>query len=344
MGQPMSAMPAEQSIFNEKAPSDVLPIRTKESSHGFSRSMGFAWGVSSMQGWRERMEDAHVAIPHMPHMQDMALFGVMDGHGGEQVARFCERHLPAEIARHSGSGDPSAALVRSFLEMDRMLAQPATRDELQRLTNGPRGPPNQVHPDFVGCTANMLCLRPDSYVVANAGDCRAVLCRNGRAVDLSEDHKPNLPKELSRIKKAGGFITEQRAGSQSIHRVNGDLSLSRAIGDLRFKQNPCLSPQDQLITSAPDVRTTERHPKDEFIIIACDGVWDVLTSQQVVDHVRPHMNEFLRGSLRPSAIPEGVLDRCLSPDLAQTCGLGGDNMTMMIIAFTGPPTTSPARL
>jgi len=297
-----------------------------------------------MQGWRENMEDAHICIPHLQHRNDMALFGVMDGHGGEQVARFCKHHLPGEIDRQSTRGDLSASLVASFLQMDRMLANPRYRDELNQLTRDQWSSPSSCQPDSVGCAANICCVQPNGYVVANTGDCRAVLCRNGQAVDLSQDHKPNHPNELSRIRNAGGFLVERGVGDHKVYRVNGDLSLSRAIGDLKYKQNAYLSPHDQLITATPDVRTVQRHHNDEFIVIACDGIWDVLTSQQVVDHVRMHMSELRSGRMRPSAITEEVLDRCLSPDLEKTAGLGGDNMTMMVIFFVQAPDKSPARL
>merc|ERR1719499_1030842 len=195
-------------------------------------------------------------------------------------------------------------------------------------------------PQFMGCTAVVCCIRKDTITVANAGDCRAVLCRTGRAIDLSEDHKPQLPSECARIRRAGGCIMEQRCLAGALYRVNGDLSLSRAIGDLRYKQNSRLSPQDQIICSTPDIRSFTRKPEDEFLLLACDGVWDVLSSQQAVDLVRPFISGMLDGTLRPSAVAEELLDICISPDLTRTHGIGGDNMTLMIIAFrngvTGP--------
>lgn len=327
------------------------PVIDKESGDGWSKELGVVWGYSGMQGWRNRMEDAHLATGSLASAAaqptvwgqdvgwgDTALFGVMDGHGGEQVANWCERYLPLEIAR-GPSDDPSRAVTDAFFRMDEMLSDPANLDELQTFSKGMM---SSVNPDYVGCTAVVCCLRRDSIIVGNAGDSRAVLCRNGKAIDMSEDHKPNMPSERARIKRAGGAILEQHIGPHTHYRVNGNLNLSRSIGDLAYKQNASLRPQDQMICCTPDIRTFRRSPSDEFMIIACDGIWDVLSSQDAVDYVRPRLGNLFdlerrfgdRG-IRMSSIVEGCLDHCLSPDLAQTAGLGGDNMTMVVVAFVG---------
>jgi len=320
-----------------------------------------------MQGWRDRMEDAHLAVPSLSSSVsarkmgyrdqgwgDTAVFAVMDGHGGENVAHFCARHLPEEVARGS-SQDVKRALRDAFHRMDEMLADPANLDELNSLSNDPSPKAfkkwQHVNPECIGCTAVVCCVRRDSIVVANAGDSRAVLCRNGEAVDMSEDHKPNLPSERARIRRAGGSIMEQRFGSHTQYRVNGNLNLSRSIGDLGYKQNVYLRPQDQIICSTPDVKHFRRQAGDEFLVLACDGVWDVLSSQEVVDYIRPQLGGLFDSEsiydeppVRLSSIVEGLLDRCLSPDLAQTCGLGGDNMTMVLVVLAENPSSLPGDL
>lgn len=83
--------------------------------------------------------------------------------------------------------------------------------------------------------------------MANAGDCRAVLCRaGGKTEALSIDHKPMQERESSRIVKAGGFVNQ-------FGRVNGNLNLSRSIGDLKYKQVPGIPPAEQMITAEPDI-------------------------------------------------------------------------------------------
>ena len=103
------------------------------------------------------------------------------------------------------------------------------------------------HPIHAGCTSVVAVMIGRTLVVANAGDSRSVLCRSGgRTVPLSFDHKPQQEREMSRIKGAGGFVNQ-------FGRVNGNLNLSRSIGDLKYKQVPGIPPSMQMITAEPDV-------------------------------------------------------------------------------------------
>lgn len=121
--------------------------------------------------------------------------------------------------------------------------------------------------------------------MANAGDSRCVLCRDGQAIELSLDHKPEDAPEMERIVKAGGEVT-------SDGRVNGGLNLSRALGDHAYKQNMVLPPQEQMISALPDVRHITIDPeKDEFMVLACDGIWNFMTSQNVVQFVRTRLSQ-----------------------------------------------------
>lgn len=103
-------------------------------------------------------------------------------------------------------------------------------------------------------------------ILGNCGDQRVVFCRNKKAIPITVDHKPELPSEIERIRRSGGFISETR-------RVDGILALSRAIGDIVAQPH---------VTFEPDIHYIEFTADDEFIIIACDGVWDVMSSEQAV--------------------------------------------------------------
>jgi len=97
----------------------------------------------------------------------------------------------------------------------------------------------------------------------NAGDSRTVLGIKGRAKPLSFDHKPQNEGEKARICAAGGFV--------DFGRVNGNLALSRAIGDFEFKKSADLPPEQQIVTAFPEVTIHELGEDDEFVVVACDG-------------------------------------------------------------------------
>ena len=107
--------------------------------------------------------------------------------------------------------------------------------------------------------------------VANAGDARCVLAVNGKAIPVSVDHKPNIQSERQRIFKAGSTITPEG-------RIDGNLNLSRAIGDLKYKKNKNLKPHEYAITACPDVKKIPLTTAIDFAIIGCDGVWEQKTS------------------------------------------------------------------
>lgn len=148
---------------------------------------------------------------------------------------------------------------------------------------------------------------------------------------LSVDHKPNVKQEKRRIEAAGGGVEVRtsKAGSQfrSAYRVNGSLALSRSIGDFCYKRRLDLPPEQQMVCSTPDIHVELRSPLDEFIVLACDGIWDVRSNEQVC--------AFVRGGLRNgTSIPqiiEALFDDCITKDPKATGGLGADNMICVIV-------------
>nr|XP_057945057.1 protein phosphatase 1G [Doryrhamphus excisus]XP_057945058.1 protein phosphatase 1G [Doryrhamphus excisus] len=185
-----------------------------------------------------------------------------------------------------------------------------------------------------GTTAVVALIRGKQLIVANAGDSRCVVSERGKAVDMSYDHKPEDEVELARIKKAGGKVTMDG-------RVNGGLNLSRAIGDHFYKRNKVLPPEEQMISSMPDVKVLTLNEDHDFMVIACDGIWNVLSSQEVVDFISERIKPDQSGVARPlSSIVEELLDHCLAPDTSGD-GTGCDNMTCIIITFRPHP--SPAQ-
>ncbi len=356
-------------------------------------------GASAMQGWRKKMEDAHITEPDLDvHGQkNVSLYAVFDGHGGPEVAQFAKAKMPNIIKNNSNfkNGDYKKTLCEAFHAIDVLLEQPEhqraigmtpnenalsnnntmgsairnnnnnARDDsglfgsarsnqptekeeearrvmqqmmvMRRQLQGGRvtaGGGEQgdrkvcnlnEHPVRCGCTAVVALIVGNTIYVANAGDSRGVLCRKGAAVPLSFDHKPNDKGETDRIVGAGGFITS----ANGHFRVNGNLNLSRSLGDLKYKQNKTLPPEQQMITAQPDLLTETLCPGDEFIIMACDGVWDVMSNQQAVDFVRARLKQ----GKSPAQIAEEVFDYCIADDPKTTRGIGGDNMTCIIICI-----------
>eukprot|EP00899_Mesostigma_viride_P024534 jgi/Mesvir1/5265/Mv15379-RA.1 len=304
----------------------------KFSSDGENESLMF--GASAMQGWRVGMEDAHATLLDLDDKKT-SFFAVYDGHGGKEVALFCSRHLHNGLLSSPAyhDGNLAEALKESFLRMDEMMTTAESCKELEELAGQTRTEDDDDEDDdsfvqentyrgplFTGCTAVVAVVTADGKLhVANAGDSRCVLSNNGMCEELSKDHKPENQDEKARICNAGGFVANRRVG--------GMLGLSRAIGDMAFKQNPQLSPRDQMVTAFPEIRTVQLEEGHEFMVLACDGIWDVMGSQEVVDFVR----ERLRKRKCISKVCEDLLDGCLAPDTWG--GLGCDNMSLVVVVF-----------
>lgn len=215
------------------------------------------------------MEDA-IAIhpsfcdgnPNFPG--DLHFFGVYDGHGCSHVSTRCKERMH-EIVRDELQRSETTSWERtmsaSFSKMDQEVVAcsnttaSACRCELRT-----------PQCDAVGSTAVVSIITPNKIVVSNCGDSRAVLCRNGVAIPLSVDHKPDRPDELNRI--------EEEAGGRVIFwdcpRVLGVLAMSRAIGDNYLKP---------YVISEPEVTITDRTAEDECLILGSDGLWDVVSNE-----------------------------------------------------------------
>ncbi|KAI8843604.1 phosphatase 2C-like domain-containing protein [Chytridium lagenaria] len=298
------------------------PIKEKHSSS--DKDDRLYYGASSMQGWRITMEDAHTTLLDVLSDMDssaaqlsseaavdpkkrMSFFAVYDGHGGANVAEYSGKFLHKNIVLDKAfeTGNYREAIKNGFLRTD---------EELRR------DPDQTGRP--AGCTAVTTLITDDwRLFCGNAGDSRAVLSRNGKAVALSFDHKPMNADELKRIKEAGGFV--------EFGRVNGNLALSRAIGDFEYKQKHDFPAERQIVTADPEIHEHQLSPgEDEFIVVACDGIWDCMTNQRVVDFVR----RSVATGRTLSETAEDLMEHCVAQDLDfQT--VGADNMTVLIVAL-----------
>ena len=224
---------------------------------------------------------------------------------GKEVAAFCEKHFVEELQKNKEfpNGDVKKALTETFLRMDELLQTPEGRRELSQLRDDD-GEAYGSTESYAGCTANVALIYKNTVYCANAGDSRSVLSSKGNAIELSNDHKPELDEERDRIVKAGGFINEGR--------INGNLNLSRAIGDLEYKRNTALKVDEQLIIAVPEIKSRVLTDDDEFIVMGCDGIWEVMTNQKIVTFIK----EKLQAGVVPTKAVEDLLDANLAPDTA----------------------------
>ncbi|RCI09168.1 hypothetical protein L249_1507 [Ophiocordyceps polyrhachis-furcata BCC 54312] len=306
------------------------PVVDKTSDRGEDDRL--LYGLSAMQGWRISMEDSHTALLDMAmHYPDfyktrpakLSFFGVFDGHGGDKVAEFAGEHIHHIILQQRSfkAGDYAQGLKDGFLATDRAILNGSTTSSKNRPLHSDLDTSDPRYEDEVsGCTACVSLIADNKLYVANAGDSRGVLGIKGRAMPLSQDHKPQLDVEKNRITAAGGFV--------DFGRVNGNLALSRAIGDFEFKKTAELPPESQIVTAFPDVETHDLTPEDEFLVLACDGIWDCQSSQAVVEFVR----RGIAAKQDLHKICENMMDNCLASN-SETGGVGCDNMTMVIVGF-----------
>ncbi|CAN6461598.1 unnamed protein product [Victoria cruziana] len=232
------------------------------------------YGLVSACGRSRDMEDAVCALPCFfrpsdPDGRPLHLFAVFDGHGGPHVAMMCKERMHRLVAEELGKGgdlseaDWRGLMKRCFARMDEVVMDACSCGEPTPCACEQAG----LVPDVVGSTAVVAVVDPKVIVVANCGDSRAVLCRSGRPVPLSTDHKPDHADELARIEASGGRVIYLNGP-----RVHGILAMSRAIGDKYLKP---------IVSSEPEVTTTEHCMENECLILASDGLWDVLPNDVV---------------------------------------------------------------
>ena len=218
------------------------PKMEKHNAQG--QGNGLRYGLSSMQGWRVEMEDAHTAVIGLPNGLDgWSFFAVYDGHAGSQVAKYCCEHLLDHITSNQDfkgpDGPPSVESVKSgirtgFLQID---------EHMRVISEKKHGA------DRSGSTAVGVMISPQHTYFINCGDSRGLLCRNRKVHFFTQDHKPSNPLEKERIQNAGGSVM--------IQRVNGSLAVSRALGDFDYKCVHGKGPTEQLVSPEPEVYEIE---------------------------------------------------------------------------------------
>ena len=261
-------------------------------------------GEHAEVGCRDSMEDAVVLDDNVrvKGAEDVvAFYGVFDGHGGRAMAEFLRDNLMKNVVENDHFiSNPELALKEAFYRTD----------EDFYATAGPS--------DTSGSTGLAACVIGGKLYIANAGDCRAVLSRKGKAIDLSIDQKPSSQSEMERIKNAGGFVEDGY--------VNGLLGVSRAFGDWHIEGLKGRGGKSGPLTVDPEIEKTRLTEEDEFLILACDGLWDVFSSQNAVD--------MALASLRQHNDPTNTARELASEALRRH---SSDNVSVVIVCLTPEP-------
>ncbi|KAG2319778.1 hypothetical protein Bca4012_053963 [Brassica carinata] len=334
-------------VSMEVAASEVV-IRLPEENHNVARGSRSVyeldciplWGTVSICGERSEMEDAVRALPRFlkipikmlmgdhegmsPSLTHLTshFFGVYDGHGGLQVADYCHDRIHFALAeeiewikeelceRNTGEGRQvqwEKVFFDCFLKVD---------DEVKGKINRPVvGSPDKmvleaVSPETVGSTAVVALVCSSHIIVSNCGDSRAVLLRGKESMPLSVDHKPDREDEYARIERAGGKVIQWQGA-----RVSGVLAMSRSIGDQYLE--PYVIPD-------PEVTFMPRAREDECLILASDGLWDVMSNQDACEFAR---RRILFWHKRNGALP--LAERGVGED--QACQAAADYLSKLAL-------------
>ncbi|VFQ65073.1 unnamed protein product [Cuscuta campestris] len=271
-------------------------------------------------GARRSNEDEHVRIDDLSaHLGPLyrwpvpsSFYGVFDGHGGSAASAYVKDNalrfffenadLPqTPVIDEAFLGELERSHQRAFLLADQALADDCTIDAT------------------CGTTAITALVLGNYLLVANAGDCRAVLCRKGDAVQISHDHRPSCQNERKRVEDLGGLI--------EYGYLNGEISVTRALGDwsLKLPYGPTSSP----LTAEPEIHQVVLTEDDEFMIIGCDGIWDVMSNQDAVSIVRQE----LMMHNDPHECAKELVNQALLREK-------NDNLTAIVVCFTAPPIPS----
>ncbi|XP_015080480.1 probable protein phosphatase 2C 27 [Solanum pennellii] len=261
-------------------------------------------------GGRLDMEDTHICIADLAKNfglnilgeDAISFYGVFDGHGGKGASQFVRDYLPKIIVEDADFPlELEKVVTRSFAETDAALAKSCYVDSA--LSSG--------------TTALTAMIFGRSLLVANAGDCRAVVSRRGLAIEMSRDHRPCCVTERTRIESVGGFVDDGY--------LNGQLGVSRALGNWHIKGLKEVEKGGPL-SAEPELKLLTLTKEDEFLIIGSDGIWDVFRSQNAVDFARRRLQD------------HNNVKRCCKEMIDEAKKRGAiDNLTVVMVCFHSEP-------
>ncbi|XP_020226408.1 probable protein phosphatase 2C 76 [Cajanus cajan] len=271
---------------------DMMPEKDDDgrfASGGWkSEDGGLSCGYSSFRGKRVTMEDFYDIKTLKIGGQSICLFGIFDGHGGSRAAEYLKEHLFDNLVKHPKFlTDAKLAISETYQQTDADFLD----SEKETFRDD-------------GSTASTAVLIDNHLYVANVGDSRTIISKAGKAIALSEDHKPNRSDERKRIENAGGVV--MWAGTW---RVGGVLAMSRAFGNRMLKQ---------FVVAEPEIQDQKIDEQIELLILASDGLWDVVQNDDAVS--------LARAEEEPEAAARKLTEAAFSRGSA-------DNITCIVVRF-----------
>ncbi|KAM7282465.1 integrin-linked kinase-associated serine/threonine phosphatase 2C [Ixodes scapularis] len=316
-------LPQAATLAAAKRPHDAVDEDNSQNKRPAPSALALHGFVAERKGERDEMQDSHVIqdafhaeIPHLHgSIRRLSYYGVFDGHNGCRASRHAAQYLHRHLAARFPKGDMEHVekeIKRSIMESFKKTDE----DFLRRA--------GSCKPSWKdGTTAVTVVAINNTLYIANLGDSKAILCRYSAAtqkhisVPLSKDHTPTEYAERMRIQKAGGHVRDGR--------VLGVLEVSRSIGDGQYKRCG--------VSCLPDVMRCQLTEADRFLVLACDGLWKVFTSDQVIAAVLSVLED-------DSLVAEGDEKRLLELRYEAACNklvneavrkLSGDNVTVVIV-------------
>ncbi|GLT98516.1 hypothetical protein SLE2022_160180 [Rubroshorea leprosula] len=296
---------------------------------------GVTWGFTSVIGRRREMEDAVAIVPGFMsrtcdqvggctapgsrtsgEISPVHFFGVYDGHGGAQVAQFCAERMHGVVAEEWDRETVEAAAWRRRWEV-------AFSNGFERVDNDVLR--EEVASEIIGSTAVVVVVSGCQIITSNCGDSRAVLCRGNETIPLTVDQKPDRQDELLRIESEGGKVINWNGA-----RVLGVLAMSRAIGDRYLR--PWIIP-------VPETTFMTRTDEDECLILASDGLWDVMSNEEAGEVARHLLRRRRRLKTTDGVSPAQAVAKNLT-DMAYGRN-SSDNISIIVVDLKSRKTRQP---
>ncbi|DAZ93428.1 TPA: hypothetical protein N0F65_000079 [Lagenidium giganteum] len=291
ISRPSNAAASQTTLKLGSDRSSTSPLDASDSMDRHAHSVGLA----TNRGGKNTHEDAYFIGGTLPDRMTLngysaqnmgGCFGIFDGHGGDRASRFCAEYLFPRIAEElTHTSDVGKAMIAAVRAVDAEFCEICVSVNQAHLARAPTvfGLPStvyQTHRMEDGSTCLIAMIRDGVLYVGNVGDSRAILStKAGDFVSMSIDQKPDRKDERERLEARGAKVT----GSPSfmykvwpfhkfldVPRVNGALAMSRSIGDRSLKS---------WIICDPEITTHQIRPEDRFLIMATDGLWDVVPSK-----------------------------------------------------------------